>query len=637
MDFIFHFTFCFDTGKYCVVRHIPSIYIPANNQNLRWLNRGSMEKMAKRWLGIIGLVFMLASCATMPERPENPARHDYNFTTEYITWLIKKEMKEHDVTGLSIALVDDQRVVWAEGFGFADKANKVQATPETIYRAGSISKLFTATSVMQLVEQGKLDIDKPLQTYLPEFSIKSRFPNVGPITPRTLMTHHSGLPSDFTKGMWTKNPEPFENIVTQIKDDYVAHPPNFVFSYSNMGVTLLGHALEQVTGRAYASYMDASILSPLGMTHSSFSLEPDRSSFATKAYRKGQEAEETALRDLPAGGLNTTVVDFSRFMQMVFAGGQADARQIIKSETLAEMLRPQNADVALDLGFRIGLAWILDSADIQNAGLVAGHGGATLYHRSQLIVLPEHKLGIVVLANSDTAGSVASKVATEALKLALEAKTGIKQPDQKKETPGEAILTQKELQSYEGYYDTVVGVVKVSSESNYLWIKAMNKTLRLIPRTDGLFYLQYRLLGLIPVSLGKLDNIGISLAMIAGRDILQGRVNGRELLLGDRIQPVPIPEKLLQRIGEYEIVNRENDAVILDNVRLRQDNDLLFVDYSVPLFSNDTMSLAVMPLSDSDGVIYGLGRGKGETIRFFNKGGEELCGYSGYLLRKKRE
>ena len=102
-------------------------------------------------------------CSTMPPKPESFAREDYSYTREYISWLIKREMKKNDVTGLSIALVDDRRIIWAEGFGWADEANAVPATPDTVYRVGSVSKLFTATAAMQLAEQGRFDIDKPLR------------------------------------------------------------------------------------------------------------------------------------------------------------------------------------------------------------------------------------------------------------------------------------------------------------------------------------------------------------------------------------------------------------------------------------------------------------------------------------------
>jgi len=600
-----------------------------------------MRQVANVVLALVAAVSVLAGCSTMPIRPESLARGDYSYTKEYISWLIHKEMKKNDVTGLSIALVDDQRVVWAEGFGYADEANKIPATPETVYRAGSISKLLTATAVMQLAEQGKMDIDKPLQTYLPEFSIKSRFADTTPITPRSIMTHHSGLPSELLKGMWTKKPEPFENDVKLLKNEYVAYPPNYVFSYSNAAVTILGHALEKVSGHDFSSQLTASLLQPLEMSHSKFDPAPDHSPLAAKAYRKGEEADELPLGIVPAGGLNSTVLDLSRFMEMVFAGGRSGEKQIIKPETLAEMLRPQNADVPLDLDFRIGLGWFLGNLagiDTKKTGPVAQHDGATLYHRSQLIALPEQKLGVVVLANSATAGDVVSKVATEALKLAFEVKSGIRQPEQKQQSAaGDGSLSQEALQAYEGRYATIAGVVNVTKKSDYLRAEVMGTAFRLVPRADGLLGLRYKLLGLFPISLGQVDYDGFSVSRVAGRDIVKVRSQGRELLLGERIKLVPLPERWLKRTGEYEILNRGNDAVLIENVRLRQDNGLLILDYAMPLFVGGRMSVAITPLSDTEAIMYGLGRNMGETIRVVNVGGEEVLQYSGYLLRKKKE
>lgn len=576
----------------------------------------------------------------MPPRPETLARGDYSYTKEYMSWLINKEMKKNDVTGLSIALVDDQKVVWSEGFGYANKAGNVPATPETVYRVGSISKLFTATAVMQLAEQGKMDIDKPLRTYIPEFSIKSRFTDAGPITPRSIMTHHSGLPSELLKGMWTKSPEPFANDVKLLRDEYAAYPPNYVYSYSNVGVTILGHALEKVSGHDFSTHLTVSLLQPLGMAHSKFDPAPDHSLLAAKAYRKGTEADELPLRVVPAGGLNSTVLDLSRFMKMVFAGGRVGERQIIKPETLAEMLRRQNANVPLDLDLRIGLGWFLGSLsgiDVKKTGPVAQHDGATLYHRSQMVVLPEQKLGVVVLSNSATAGEVVGNVATEALKLAFEAKSGIRQHEQKQVKPRTGSLPKENLQAYEGRYATIAGVINVTRQADYLRTEVMGKAVRLVPRVDGLLGLQYRLLGLFPISLGQMDYDGFSVACVAGHDILKVRSLGQELLLGERIKLVPIPEKWVRRTGEYEIINRGDDAVLIDNLCLRQDNGLLIMDYTVPLFLDGRMGKAITPLSDTEAITYGLGRNMGETIWVVNVGGEELLRYSGYLLRKKRD
>ena len=609
-------------------------------------------------------IFVLASCTSVPLKPTAAARGDYGYLKEYVSWLIKEEMANQQVTGLSIALVDDQKVVWAEGFGYADKVKGIAASPDTIYRAGSIAKLFTATAAMQLADDGLLDIDQPLQRYLPGFAVKSRFSGAAPITPRTLLSHHSGLPANLLKGMWTRSPASLAEEVSLLGNEYAANPPGFVFASSNVGMTLLGHAVEKIVDRDFASHLSIALFLPLRMTNSSFSPRIDRSALASKAYRNNEEAEETPLRDIPAGGLNTSVLDLSRFIAMVFGGGWSSERQILKTETNAEMLRPQNSRVPLDLSFRVGLGWMLGGMgeiDIKNAGPVAHHSGATLYHRSQLIILPEQKLGVVVLANSASSASMVNKVATETLKLALEAKSGITQPPRHdptlktvQEEPTSAVvavtqkpaarsktakesrkqLTPEELQAYAGRYDTIVGLAEVKNKTDYLEAALLNKSVRLVPRPDGLLDIRSKFLGLFPVSLGELDHIQIDREMVNGRDILKVVIDGSEFLAGERLQPGPIPEKWQQRTGEYEIINGGDDTVPVENVRLRYAEEILSAEYTMPHFSEQTMSLALAPISETEAVICGLGRGKGETVRVITREGEELLAYSGYLLRK---
>lgn len=591
---------------------------------------------------LLSLFGLLPACSAMPAKPQNLAPGNYAPIREYITSLVKQEMKKNDVTGLSLALVDDQRIIWSEGFGWADQAAKVPATPETLYRIGSITKLFTATAAMQLVEQGKFDIDKPLAEYLPDFSIQSRFAEPRKITPRMLMTHHSGLPSDILKGMWTRNPAPFNTLVGQIKDEYVSTQPNTVFAYSNLGFSLLGCAVEQAAGVPYTSYVDAHLLRPLGMAHTSFAPGPAAPPRGAKAYSRNAEALEPDLRDLPAGGLNSSVEDLSRFMAMVFNAGKANDAQIIKPETLSEMLRPQNTDVPLDLNFRVGLAWQLSGLgdiNIRNAGTVAHHSGATINHHAMLLVLPDHKLGVVVLSNSATSARVVNKIAVEMLKLALEAKTGVKQPEEKNSQSiafQDAPLTDAQ-QQYEGRYQTMMGMVPVANKKDYLRAEAMGTSLRLLPRNDGMLGLQYKFFGLFTVSLGDLDRVGISRETVSGHDILKASLDGQELLIGERIHAAPVPESWKKKLGKYDIINAGDDAMLAKDISLKIEDNYFFIEYSLPLMIKGPLRFALNPLSENEAVIAGLGRGMGETIRVVHRNNEELIRYSGYLLRKHKD
>ncbi|OAI26293.1 MULTISPECIES: serine hydrolase domain-containing protein [Methylomonas] len=581
------------------------------------------------------ILLLLNGCAVSPPlKPDAVAHGDYGYLKTHLTWLIEQEMSEQDVEGLSIAVVDDQQVVWSQGFGYADQAKQIAATPETVYRTGSISKLFTDTLVMQLAEQGKLDIDRPLQTYLPNFAIKSRFPDAGPITPRNIMSHHSGLPGDRGNGMWTKHPVAFNQLVDPLKDEYAAYPPNRIWAYSNLGITLLGTMLEQLTGQDFSSYADQQLLKPLGMTNAAFSLGIE-GKLASKAYKNDQEKTEVALRDMPAGGLNANVLDLSRFIAMVLADGKTNGRPILKPETLHEMLRQQNQDVALDVGTKTGLGWFLTNKP--GIGDVAAHGGATLFHRSLLTVVPEHKLGVVVLANSPPTGDLIDKVTDKALKLAVAIKAGQPLPDDAEtpeiETRG---LSPQEQQSAAGQYATALGYIQLTADGDTLATELNGKSLDLVGRDDGKFGIRYKLLGLLPIQPKQLAEVGVSVRHVDGHDLALAHWQGETFVLGEKIQPVPIPESMRSRLGEYEIVNlAEGEAMVPEKCALRERDGFLMLEYSIPAFDMNNLTFPIAPVSENAAVILGLGRGMQETVRLETINGQEFVAYSGYLLRKK--
>ncbi|MBF0292663.1 MAG: beta-lactamase family protein, partial [Nitrospinae bacterium] len=219
-------------------------------------------------------VITLASCAVAPKKPDKFTPGDYSFVKRHISWLIKREADKRGIRGVSVALVDSGETVWAEGFGFADEAGKKPATERTLYRVGSISKLFTMLGVMKLSENGRVNIDGAIADYIPGFSIKTRFADAPPITIRSVLTHHSGLPSDYAKGMWTDKPERFTSLIGLLKEEYAANPPGLVFSYSNVGFTLLGAVIENASGSRYEDYMDTHLLGPIGMKDSAFEIKP---------------------------------------------------------------------------------------------------------------------------------------------------------------------------------------------------------------------------------------------------------------------------------------------------------------------------------------------------------------------------
>ncbi|MBI5625730.1 MAG: beta-lactamase family protein [Nitrosomonadales bacterium] len=568
----------------------------------------------------------LAACsAPVPVKPANFPRDNYAYAQSYLAWLIEKEMADNNITGLSIALVDDQKLVWSSGFGYSDAEKKIPATPRTAYRMGSIAKVITATAAMQKAERGEMNIDQPLSRYLPEFSIKSRFNSTEPITPRNIMSHHSGLPANFLKGMLSKNSKYFTTLVNDVQDEYVAYPPNFVFAYSNLGMTLLGAAIERTSSQDYNQHIQQSLFEPLGMRDSYFSSQPE-----LKGYSDGKVSEFLTLRDLPSGGLVSNVEDLSSFMKMVFAGGRTGNQQILKPETLAEMFRPQNDQVPLDINMRMGLGWMLDSSEIEGGGVVANHGGSLLNFHSELKILPEHKLGVVVAANSASAHSVVNKIAAEALKLLLEAKTGIVQPE-KHRAAASGLVTADAISA--GYFDTIVGVVKVDTRFGNLNAELMGYSFQLAPQSDGWFGVKFNLLGLFPISFSPLDDIRLAMTRIGGREVLVGSMGNETTLLGEKLQPSSAREVLIDYVGKYELVN-QGMGLTPTSLSLNYEDGMFIAECTFAQMPNMVFRVGINPISESEALISGLGSSRGETVRLYKDKTEKHMLFSGLDMRK---
>lgn len=577
---------------------------------------------------LIASCLTLSACLTPLVAPESVSRGDFRSIENYIAGLVDREMSDHEITGISIALIDDQKIVWQKGFGFADLENKIPATPETIYRAGSISKVFTAAATMQLAEQGKIDIDQPLVKALPEFSIKSRFPDAAPVTPRNVMTHHSGLPSNYYRGLFVRNPDPFEKVLDDIRDEYLSTPPNTVFSYSNLGMALLGASIEKVSGQAFNDYMGQHFFQPLGMTRSSFA-----SRAVTKAYDHNKPIEVFSLRDMPAANLLSNVVDLSKFVKMQFAEGRAGKQQILLPATTREMVRVQNANLPLTFDSHVGLGWLLSGIQVPGAGRVASHGGSLPDSHSMMSILPDHKLGVVILSNSATSAGSVSKIASESLRLMLEAKTGIRPPPKTIVRAEERAPSEDELSFFNGHFDTLVGLVNVTSESGKINVDAVGHQFQLVPHEDGQLSVKYKLLGLMPIRVGIFENIRLSTATVNGRQIIVGKLGGESQIFGEKLRPAPIPDNFRKLIGKYEIINK-NDGPTPDKILLKEEYGQLVGELSFPEKPELTLRIAFQPVSENEAITAGLGSGRGDTLRVIKQDGEDRIAFSGLQLRK---
>lgn len=584
--------------------------------------------MLRRLVLLSGLL-ILSGCATIPSQPAVLPQEDYGTVIQETSEQIRKLMRKHDVTGLSIALVDDQRIVWAEGFGYADKEKKLPATAETVYRVGSISKLFTSTAVMQLEDAGKLSIDSAFVRYVPEFSIRSRFQEAPSITPRTMLTHHSGIPGDILKGFFTRNASHYSTVIDDLKSEYVAYPINFVFAYSNVAMSLLGYMVEAVSGEEFVRYMDRHVFEPVGMGSSSCELPPQIATLHSKGYKKGKTYEDPDIREVPAGRMASNVMDLSRFISMVFADGNAGGNQIIRPETLDEMLTVQNSDVELDQDIEWGLGWSLTpGGGLGYAGKVASHSGSTIVFHSSLVTLPEQKLGVVVLTNSERGRTVADQVASKTLKRALELR-GIRAP--KESDPPELLAENEEdLSQYEGIYTFPFGMTEVELQRGRLRARIDKFKIDLIPNDRDTYTPRLRLFGLFYKTIFDQE---VAFLDIRGMSFIAVTTEGLRRILAQKVEKTSIPDSWRRREGDYENTNMGYDIIFIEEPSLVVEDGLLIFSGKI---MGERISNILYPLDDEEAIITGLGRHMRETVRAVkDENGDELLLYSGYLMKKQ--
>jgi CubicO group peptidase (beta-lactamase class C family) len=387
-----------------------------------------------------------------PMRPSTD-RTNLAETCNRFEQIVEGELRREMLTGVSVAWVDDQEIVYLKGFGLADPKRNVPARPDTVYRAGSISKLFAAVAAMQLAEQGKLDIDRPVTDYAPQFRIVNPFDGAAPITPRLLMGHRAGMIRESPVGGYFDPNEPsLDATIASTADCVLVHRPGTVTKYSNIGASVDGWLVEKLTGMSFPEYQKQRVFEPLGMNHSSFVLNADvRQRLANGQMRIADgrggffaaDAPLFELATVPAGNLYATADNLARFVMMLCDGGRVGERRILRPETLQEMFRSQAPQdrVSYGLGFAIG--------KFRDHNTV-GHMGAVYGFTSSLLVVPEHKLGVVVLANDDVIAGTVTKLAEAAMDLLLHLKLG----EPLREEEEMARLPTEQLAAYAGDYES---------------------------------------------------------------------------------------------------------------------------------------------------------------------------------------
>ena len=498
-----------------------------------------------------------------PRKPNPIPSGDYTYTMAYAEYRIQQVMKQKHLPSFAVALIDDQDVIWQETFGLANLEKNQPAESDTVYRLWSVAKAFTAIETMRLVEDGLVDLDTPITTYIPSFELQSRFLDSKPITIRSILTHRSGLPRNGCH--WVElNPNVLADLVASLEDCHQTYPVGYRYKYSNVGFNILGYLIEEMRGVPFPEYLMDGLFLPIGMDNSAFlrshlpaSLEvaPGYEFYDGEyyPYKQGDSAY------IASGNLYATIDDMGKFVQFIFRDGEENGVRLIMPETLQEMFVEQGSSARDPQS--MGLGW--KTTRVLGSELLVWHDGGPDDGTGALVAfLPERKLGVVFTANGTTFdGSVSFPLAVDFLELMLETKYGLQPPPEEKQAMVD--VERAILENYVGKYIAFGEVMEVYLDEDRLKGSIQGLTFNLNPLSETTFQPQHWLadIGLTSLLGAPIDLRQLKVEFVAGDDVSSDYVIIHLGGIGYEICPEypqidETPPLWQNIIGDYDIVAR---------------------------------------------------------------------------------
>jgi CubicO group peptidase (beta-lactamase class C family) len=374
------------------------------NQNIA----SSLQSTSRRqllqlstWSGLgLACPILLAGCA-------HTAAPDYGAARQEAQTAAQEVLRLGSATALGFALVSAERTVWADSYGFADLQTQQLASATTLFGIGSSSKMFATVAVMQLVEQGRLELDAPLVRYLPTFRmLDARYTA---ITVRMLLNHSSGFAGTIYRSIFTTRPASgyAEQVLAALAQERLKAAPGYMSVYCNDGFTLIELLVREVTGKPYADYVQSAILDPLGMKHSAFTGAPFAPGSYATAYRAGIAQPQEFVGAQASGGLYTNPTDMAAFARIFLNGGALGLTRILSATSLQTMAVDQTLGTfnpAKSMAWSYGLGWdSVHEAGLHAVGVQAWtKGGDTNFYGAEMIVAPNDGLAVVVMGTQGT-------------------------------------------------------------------------------------------------------------------------------------------------------------------------------------------------------------------------------------------
>ena len=460
----------------------------------------------------------LVSCNTLPEQSWQDALDAF----------IAHELEDKGIPALSIVVVDSDGTAWSAGYGDADATGKTRVSPSTVYRVASVSKLFTALAVMQLVEKGELDLDAPVLSWIPSFQPENPFGTA--ITLRQLLSHRSGLVREPPVGHYfDPTSPPLTAVIESLNETRLIVAPESRTKYSNAAVSVAGYIVAQATGIPFEDHVQAALIDPMGLEKTSFRPREDLKDELGIGYMwryDTADLSEAPVFELgigPAANLYTTTHDLAQFITTLFAITRGERPDLLSTESLAEMWTVQFADPGASSG-GFGLGFNLSS---QNSYLRVQHAGVMYGYATRVYAIPDLQIGVAIVANLDAVNPVVDRIGHQALDLLIATREGRELPQMAYNAPVDSAFAREA----DGAYGANASLVERNGELYLEWggerVRVRSNQGDLV--TDGRLRVDTRL-------------------ALHGDTLL---LANQSLIREPRTPPMSPPERFADLIGEY--------------------------------------------------------------------------------------
>ena len=544
---------------------------------------------------------------------------------------LDKICKKGKAVGVNLALYDGDGILFNYNYGFANKEQGIKSNNDSLYMIGSNTKVLTALAVFKLMEEGKLSLEDDVRKHIPEFEVQSYF-EYDKITVKNLLMHRSGLISDLFHLILDKTRD-YHDVIPELRETYLTALPGKMFSYSNVGYTVLGIVIERVSGLPYTEYIQKEIAKPLGIQVHFLLNEEDRTPFAdtvSLSYDKKGKAMEDDLGTLLPAGSNTylSLSDFIKLGQMFLKKDGV----LLKKETL-ELMEKLDLEEPIDRDvYNVGFGLIHQQYDMgEQVGKVLGHGGNTTCHHSMFNYIPELGVGIVVMTNSQSAmgfyAGAGMTVLTEYLK-----EKGIVVEETKTE--------QKHIKSdnadMPGKYATGFGMMEIRQNNNNELVTKVSKIpIRLCLCEDGFYQcMPVKAIHKIPVFKRSIQGMRLKPATYMGEDIMlfeqAGKYHKTKGIIGCKYEQTDIPEHFRDACGNYTVAD-ELFKDIKCKCCLKVEDDALILEIAA---LSAKISSCLKVVGEDLAIVQGFGRLAREMVKLQKRDDGYYMTFGGIVYKK---